>query len=39
MNQVRAFLNTLLSSLRDLMPIILVVAFFQIVVIRQPIPD
>ena len=39
MNQVRAFIGTLLSSLRDLMPIILVVAFFQVVVIRQPIPD
>ena len=39
MNQVRAFISTLLSSLRDLMPIILVVAFFQVVIIRQPIPD
>jgi hypothetical protein len=37
--QLRAFISTLLSSLRDLTPIILVVAFFQIVVIRQPIPD
>ena len=39
MNQIRAFISTLLSSLRDLMPIILVVAFFQVVIIRQPIPD
>ena len=39
MNQFRVFLGTLLSSLRDLLPIILVVAFFQIVVIRQPVPD
>lgn len=39
MIQLRAFISTLLSSLRDLTPIILVVAFFQIVVIRQPIPD
>jgi hypothetical protein len=39
LNQFRAFLGTLLSSLRDLLPIILVVAFFQIVVIRQPVPD
>ncbi|MEN8205191.1 MAG: DUF1538 domain-containing protein [Pseudomonadota bacterium] len=39
MKQLRAFFATLLSSLRDLLPIILVVAFFQIVVIRQPVPD
>ena len=39
LQQLRAFLATLLSSLRDLLPIILVVAFFQIVVIRQPVPD
>lgn len=39
MTQFRAFLGTLLSSLRDLLPIIVVVAFFQIVVIRQPVPD
>jgi hypothetical protein len=39
LNQFRVFLGTLLSSLRDLLPIILVVAFFQIVVIRQPVPD
>jgi hypothetical protein len=39
LNQIRAFIGTLLSSLRDLMPIILVVAFFQVVIIRQPIPD
>jgi hypothetical protein len=39
LNSISAFLRTLLSSLRDLLPIILVVAFFQIVVIRQPVPD
>ena len=39
MNHISAFLKTLLSSLRDLLPIILVVAFFQIVVIRQPVED
>jgi Protein of unknown function (DUF1538) len=39
LQQLRAFFATLLSSLRDLLPIILVVAFFQIVVIRQPFPD
>jgi len=37
--QLSAFFATLLSSLRDLLPIILVVAFFQIVIIRQPVPD
>ncbi|GMQ96700.1 MAG: DUF1538 domain-containing protein [Gammaproteobacteria bacterium] len=31
--------RTLLKSLRDLMPIILVVAFFQLVVLQQPIPN
>ena len=39
MNHISAFLKTLLSSLRDLLPIILVVAFFQIVVIKQPVAD
>ncbi|MGB5179898.1 MAG: DUF1538 domain-containing protein [Gammaproteobacteria bacterium] len=39
MNHISAFLKTLLSSLRDLLPIIVVVAFFQIVVIRQPVAD
>lgn len=33
------FLTILGSSIRDLLPIILVVAFFQIVVIGQPLPD
>jgi len=31
--------RTLLKSLRDLMPIILVVAFFQLAVLQQPIPN
>ena len=39
LNHISAFVKTLLSSLRDLLPIILVVAFFQIVVIRQPVAD
>ena len=30
---------SLLGSLRDLTPIILVIAFFQIVVLQQPVPD
>ena len=37
------FLTTILrltvNSLRDLAPIIVVIAFFQIVVLRQPFPD
>jgi uncharacterized membrane protein (DUF2068 family) len=35
----RRFTGSLLSSVRDLLPIVLVVAFFQIVVIRQPLPE
>ncbi|MFN2409115.1 MAG: DUF1538 domain-containing protein, partial [Halomonas sp.] len=27
------------DSLRDLAPVVLVIAFFQLVVIRQPLPD
>jgi hypothetical protein len=36
---VIAFGRLLLDSLRDLAPIILVVGFFQIVVLQQPFPD
>ena len=39
MDQLRSFLGTLLSSIRDLLPIVLVVAFFQLVIIQQPFPD
>lgn len=38
-NYLRALLNTLFDSFRDLLPIILVIAFFQGLVLRQPIPD
>ena len=34
-----AFLQALLGSLRDLAPILLVVTFFQLAVIRQPLPN
>ncbi|SCZ57534.1 DUF1538 domain-containing protein [Thiohalomonas denitrificans] len=34
-----ALLRPLLDSLRDLAPIVLVIAFFQLVVLRQPIPE
>lgn len=36
---IKALLSSLLSSMRDLLPIIVVIAFFQIVVLQQPIPD
>ena len=32
-------LDAMLAGLRDLAPIILVIAFFQLLVLRQPIPD
>ena len=34
-----SFLRSLLQSLRDLTPIIAVVAFFELVVLHQPLPD
>jgi len=36
---LKALLISLLGSLRDLLPIILVIAFFQLVILQQPIPD
>jgi len=36
---LRMVLKKLWSSLKDLLPIILVIAFFQIVVLRQPLPN
>jgi hypothetical protein len=39
LEQLRQFINSILSSARDLLPIVLVVAFFQLVVIQQPLPD
>ena len=36
---VTAMLRRTVVSLRDLVPIILVIAFFQVVVLRQPFPD
>ena len=38
MNQLLRFLATLAASIRDLLPIVLVVAFFQLVVLQQPLP-
>ena len=31
--------HSLLDSIRDLAPIVIVIAFFQLVVLHQPIPD
>lgn len=39
MNAVIALLKAMLGSLRDLMPIVLVVLFFQFVVLQQPLPN
>jgi hypothetical protein len=39
LNSLRRFLDSVLSSVRDLLPIVLVVAFFQIVVIQEPVPE
>ena len=39
MNGLKALLIALLGSLRDLLPIIAVIGFFQLVVLQQPLPD
>ncbi len=39
MEQLRLFLGSVLSSVRDLLPIVLVVAFFQVVVLQEPVPN
>jgi len=36
---IKAFSRTFLESIRDLLPILLVIAFFQLLVLQQPIPD
>lgn len=36
--QLLTLIRSLSSSLRDLLPIIVVIAFFQLVILRQPIP-
>lgn len=33
------FIRSILSSIKDILPIIAVVAFFQLVVLQQPLPD
>ena len=39
MTQVQVFLKILLDSFRDLLPIIVVIGFFQFAVLQQPIPN
>jgi len=39
LEQIRQLIDSILSSVRDLLPIVLVVSFFQLVVIQQPFPD
>ena len=39
MKSLKAIWTALLDSLRDLIPIILVISFFQLAVLQQPIPD
>ncbi len=39
MKAFQVLFKTFLDSLRDLLPIIAVIAFFQILVLQQPIPD
>jgi hypothetical protein len=39
LRSILALGKSLLNSLRDLAPIILVIAFFQLAVLKQPIPD
>ncbi|HAS62466.1 MAG TPA: DUF1538 domain-containing protein [Vibrio sp.] len=34
-----ALLRAMLGSLRDLMPIVIVIAFFQLIVLREPLPN
>ncbi len=36
---LKALFQSMLGSVRDLLPIIIVISFFQIVVIKQPVPD
>lgn len=39
MKSLKAIFSALLGSLRDLLPIIVVIGFFQLVVLQQPIPN
>lgn len=39
MSQYKLMLSSLMDSARDLLPIVVVIAFFQFLVLRQPIPN
>ncbi len=39
MNSLKSILGAVFDSLRDLLPIILVIGFFQLAVLQQPIPN
>ncbi len=39
MNAIKAMLIAMLGSFRDLLPIILVITFFQLVVLQEPLPN
>ncbi|WP_028024557.1 DUF1538 domain-containing protein [Enterovibrio calviensis] len=39
MKGITALLTSMLGSLKDLLPIILVIGFFQVIVLQQPLPD
>lgn len=39
MEKLLPFYHQALSSIRDLAPVVLVVLFFQVIVLRQPLPD
>ncbi len=39
MKLLTSLLRASLDSLRDLTPVVLVVVFFQFLVLRQPLPD
>lgn len=39
MNSLKAILSALFDSLRDLLPIVIVIGFFQLAVLQQPIPN
>ncbi|MGB5652045.1 MAG: DUF1538 family protein, partial [Sedimenticolaceae bacterium] len=39
MDKLKRLFSPLLSSARDLLPIVVVITFFQLVVLQQPIPN
>lgn len=39
MDFIKAFFSSMLDSVKDLLPIIVVIAFFQLLILQQPIPN